>query len=214
MVWLSTCSDFLICYLYILDKQRSFLVPYKKRMWKADAPLCHGFVPTFRGIPCYPDVSRNSNELASWKREGPRDVAGHRGSSGFGNLEICMKSSLNQSPSKRLGTSGRLGSPTLLPDLFVSDHTDAIGCSRLLQSDTGSREKGKMCQPWRNKAKGAGHCCFCCSCSMSTCFSWLVPPLFSPSHKSLIFAIKSTLLNWWQLIATHQRPCQVKQSSS
>ena len=54
-----------------------------------------------------------------------------------------MKSSLNQSPSKRLGTSGRLGSPTLLPDLFVSDHTDAIGCSRLLQSDTGSREKRK-----------------------------------------------------------------------
>ena len=203
-------------------------------MWKGDANLCHGFVPTFRGIPCYPDVSRNSNELASWKREGlrsstlnwPRDVA-------IGELqelqevqevqevkEVKENRNLHEELTKpvtfktprHFGSTGKSYSAAAW--LFVSDHTDAIGCSRLLQSDTGSREKGKMCQPWRNKAKGAGHCCFCCSCSMSTCFSWLVPPLFSPSHKSLIFAIKSTLLNWWQLIATHQRPCQVKQSSS
>ena len=62
-----------------------------------------------------------------------RDVAGYggrSGSSGIGksnmfsiHVEIYMRSSLNQSPSKGLGTLGRLGSPSdsAAALLFVTD---------------------------------------------------------------------------------------------
>lgn len=133
------------------------------RMWKGDANLCHGFVPTFRGIPCYPDVSRNSNELASWKREGlrsstlnwPRDVAiGElqelqevqevqevKEVKENGNLHEELTKPVTFKTPRHFGSTGKSYSAAAW--LFVSDHTDAIGCSRLLQSDTGSREKRK-----------------------------------------------------------------------